>query len=278
MPVSVDPNGRTCASSCFCGERNKGDPAWHGADSESNHKWRVLDADQANNGNADGIFLLSEYYLLTYNNFGTMLAEDVAFDSESQVWQGSDAQNLCKDWYGKFFTQPEQNSIISVSKTDAAVNLYGISWAASSLSADHLFFLSVQELADYVGSYTSNFADRELPYLKAHHDYLEGSAADWWLRSPHLNDGNDVGFVNTLGFVDHYNASTLARARPAFNINRESVLFTSAATDVKTSANFGDGSISEIPTTNTSEWKLTLLDNSRHFSVTENTATGKNAL
>ena len=126
----------------------------------------MLNANQANNGDANGIFLLSEYYLLVNNDLGNLFVDDVAFDSESQVWQGSDAQNLCKDWYGKFFTQPEKNSIISVSKTDTAVNLYGINWAASSLSEDRLFFLSVQELAGYVGSYTyaSILADTEIPY------------------------------------------------------------------------------------------------------------------
>ncbi len=73
-------------------------------------------------------------------------------------------------------------------------------------------------------------------------------------------------------------------ARPAFNLNLNSVLFTSAAVGGKIPAANGGGNqgavgadaIFEIPTSTTSEWKLTLLDQSRSsFSVTDTTAAGK---
>ena len=45
--------------------------------------------------------------------------------------------------------------MLGLVKTDSAEDdLYSISWGESSLTAtDKLFFLSVQELADYVGNY-----------------------------------------------------------------------------------------------------------------------------
>ena len=66
-------------------------------------------------------------------------------------------------------------------------------------------------------------------------------------------------------------------ARPAFNLNRNSVLFTSAAVGGKIPAASSGGNqgavgadaIFEIPTTTTSEWKLTLLDSSRNFVVSD---------
>ena len=47
-------------------------------------KWRVLDADKANDNSTDGIFLLSEY----------LLSSGVYFNKEktSNFWQNSDAQ------------------------------------------------------------------------------------------------------------------------------------------------------------------------------------------
>ena len=58
-------------------------------------------------------------------------------------------------------------------------------------------------------------------------------------------------------------------ARPAFNLNLNSVLFTSAAVGGKP-----DGGLTKVPEYSGNEWKLTLLDNSRNFAVTETTASG----
>ena len=55
--------------------------------------------------------------------------------------------------------------------------------------------------------------------------------------------------------------------RPAFNLNLNSVLFTSAAVGGKP-----DGGLTEVPEYSGNEWKLTLLDSSRSFAVTEKTA------
>ena len=52
--------------------------------------------------------------------------------------------------------------------------------------------------------------------------------------------------------------------RPAFNLNPDAVLFTSAAVDGKP-----DGGLTPISEHTGNEWKLTLLDNSRNFAVTE---------
>ena len=57
--------------------------------------------------------------------------------------------------------------------------------------------------------------------------------------------------------------------RPAFNLNLNSVLFASAAVGGKP-----DGGLTPIPEYSGNEWKLTLLDSSRNFAVTETTASG----
>ena len=87
----------------------------------------------------------------------------------------------------------------------------------------------------------------------------------WWLRSPG-NHNIGAAFVRADG-----EPSTLVEAaapsygvRPAFNLNLGSVLFTSAAVDGKP-----DGGLTAVPKYSGNEWKLTLLDNSSNFAVTE---------
>ena len=91
----------------------------------------------------------------------------------------------------------------------------------------------------------------------------------WWLRSP--NDANGVAAVNGIGSVGLHGFSIINTfgVRPAFNLNLNSVLFTSAAVDRKP-----DGGLTAVPKYIGNEWKLTLLDNSRNFAVTETTASG----
>ena len=67
-------------------------------------------------------------------------------------------------------------------------------------------------------------------------------------------------------------------ARPAFNLNLNAVLFTSAAEGGKSSGTIGAGALEEVLKYTGSEWKLTLKDGSRDsFSVNKTTVNG-NAL
>ena len=93
----------------------------------------------------------------------------------------------------------------------------------------------------------------------------------WWLRSPGepsfsaaIVDGSGEVFDNGMHHI-----SEKYGVRPAFNLNLNSVLFTSAAVGGKP-----DGGLTPISEYTGNEWKLTLLDNSRNFAVTETTASG----
>ena len=93
----------------------------------------------------------------------------------------------------------------------------------------------------------------------------------WWLRSPGSNKYN-VAVVRSDGSVQYSGYSMLIfnnhrTVRPAFNLNMNSVLFASAAVGGKP-----DGGLTEVSKYSGNEWKLTLLDSSRSFAVTEKTA------
>ena len=90
----------------------------------------------------------------------------------------------------------------------------------------------------------------------------------WWLRSPDEDDS--TAYVAGRGEVRYYGGYSTSKefgVRPAFDLNLDSVLFASAAVGGKP-----DGGLTEVPEYSGSEWKLTLLDSSRSFAVTEKTA------
>ena len=217
-------------------------------------KWRVLDADMANDGTTSGMFLLSEY----------LLASDVQFNSnysKGNAYQGSDAQTWCSSFVGNTsnFSTAEQAVMFGVAKTDSGESgLYSIPWGESRLTAnDKLFFLSVRELADYVGNYC------DAPGLAATN--TAQSAGMWWLRSPDSGIGYYTGTVYDDGEVVNSLVNHDWAARPAFNLNSDSILFTSAADGGKTDAAV-NGNLTEVGT-GSAEWKLTLKDTSRSFSA-----------
>ena len=217
-------------------------------------KWRVLDADMANDGTTSGMFLLSEY----------LLASDVQFNSnysKGNAYQGSDAQTWCSSFVGNTsnFSTAEQAVMFGVAKTDSGESgLYSIPWGESRLTAnDKLFFLSVRELADYVGNYC------DAPGLAATN--TAQSAGVWWLRSPDSGIGYYTGTVYDDGEVVNSLVNHDWAARPAFNLNSDSILFTSAADGGKTDAAV-NGNLTEVGT-GSAEWKLTLKDTSRSFSA-----------
>ena len=217
-------------------------------------KWRVLDANTANAGTTSGMFLLSEY----------LLASDVQFNSnysKGNAYQGSDAQTWCSSFVGNTsnFSTAEQAVMFGVAKTDSGESgLYSIPWGESRLTAnDKLFFLSVRELADYVGNYDN------APGLAATN--TAQSAGVWWLRSPDSGIGYYTGTVYDDGEVVNSLVNDDWAARPAFNLNSDSILFTSAAEGGKSDAAV-DSNLTEVGT-GSAEWKLTLKDTDRSFNA-----------
>ena len=228
------------------------DNIYFGTWDEEPIKWRVLD-DQTNTGES-GLFLLSDALL------GTGRYGDVYFDNSgntSNAWQSSTAKTWCNNFYGSSFSNGEQGAVLATTKSDEALSTGGISFAASEniLNGDKVFFLSAEEAENSAYGFTDDNA-RIANY--------GNSAGVWWLRSPYAIFTTYAGVVFGDGPVYAYVVSGVWAARPAFNLNLGSVLFTSAAVDGKP-----DGGLTPISEYTGSEWKLTLLDNSRNFAVTE---------
>lgn len=272
------------------------DYIYYGTWNGSPIKWRVLD-DQTNTGE-NGLFLLSEELLGTGNYGGVYFQQSYHYDSSSgsyhkgsapangdhtdcliaNAWQGSDAQTWCATFYSSNFSTGEQSAVLGTTKSDGAFtsSTYNVPFAASEsiLNGDKVFFLSAQEAENSAYGFTDDAA-RIANY--------GGSAGVWWLRSPYAYYTFAAGVVFLYGFVLNSIVYSDWAARPAFNLDLNSVLFTSAAAGGKIPAASSGGNqggeaadaIFEIGDYDGNEWKLTLLDNSRKFAVTEKTASGK---
>ena len=114
--------------------------------------------------------------------------------------------------------------------------------------------------------------DSELRIVdKQHMNWLESC---WWLRSPG-DEINDAAVVKGDGTVDDDGHIIVYKhgVRPAFHLNLNAVLFTSAAEGGKSVSGMDSG-LTAVGDYDGDEWKLTLLDESRNFNVAETTAIG----
>lgn len=170
-----------------------------------------------------------------------LISDDLIQKNGQTTMTWADAKDLCSTVYTAF-TDIEKTAVCSIDKGNDPAYYY---YAGMDLDKANVFLLSASEADTY-------FAGNE--------DRKPGS---WWLRSPRSDYGSSAGVVHGSGILslsnvtdDHYGA------RPAFVLNLESVLFTSAAEGGKSSADAGSG-FGEFQDGGTGAKKLTLLDSSR---------------
>ena len=97
---------------------------------------------------------------------------------------------------------------------------------------------------------------------------------NYWLRTP-----GDTGYAAVVIPEDNVYADGLSvdgshRVRPAFHLDLNAVLLTSAARVEKASGPVGPGALTAVGTTANNEWKLTLKDSGRTFSVSQRSVAG----
>ena len=238
---------------------SKNDSIWFGIRGKdltgagSEIQWRVLDTNT--NIGEDGLFLLSEK-LIGKTPFHNRVAP-------SRKWQGSDAQKWCKDFSGengeeKFKSLTGQE--LAAIKPTTETNLkdieppFGVHKGQYALKEDKVFFPSVREAEKYFQTDAERIA------------YDGNNPEKWWLRSPHKSLIQNVRIVKQNGGISYSNVKSKLATRPAFNIDTTKVLFTSPAVDGKQSNAAGDA-LKAVEDTDTTEWKLTLIDRNRTFQL-----------
>ena len=249
-------------------------------------KWRVLE-------NADGqLFLLSDQNLDVFQyhtdlesvtwETSTMRSWLNGYDASHNTGGDSGIDYTSDNFIGTAFSAKEQAAIADteVFNDDNPTN----GTEGGNNTTDQIFLLSIEEVqnADYGFTDDSSRIATNTAYVAGGGEiggnmlHGVGEADYWWLRSPGDLDYCATG-VSVDGDVGGYGYSVriaYLAVRPAFNLDLNSVLFTSAAAGGK-SASGMDSGLTAVGDYAGNEWKLTLLDNSRNFVVTEEAASGK---
>ena len=209
--------------------------------------WRVIGYD--GNGAAG---IAGNMTLLAANNMG------LSKFGASNVYADSDLKEEIDTLAGKL-TAKETDAVEKRTLASGSYDGENTDCVAGA-QVDNAVFWPLSTAEAFAVNQDLRIADKEQPGW---------ASSFWWLRSP--NDANGVAAVNGIGSVGLYGSSIINTfgVRPAFNLNLNSVLFASAAVDRKP-----DGGLTAVPKYTGNEWKLTLLDNSRNFAVTEKNVSG----
>lgn len=220
-------------------------------------KWRVLDADKANDGSTDGIFLLSENALYTSQDDYIIFKEDSNGAADANQWQGSYAQSWCTSFAknSSVFYSYEQSAMFGVDKDDDVFIGFQRKAGQSKLtSSEKLFFLSMEEFANYVASWS------KLPGTIAYG--TDGNKKPYWLRSPSQVDntksimvGAEGGGILKKSVNDKYSV------RPATNISKSDILYI-ASDDTQ-----DDLGLYQVSSASAPEWRVVFRDSSRSFKL-----------
>lgn len=227
------------------GPVQKGDIVYLGTWNEEPIRWQVLDPDATNAG-TPGVFLLSEQ---------TLTNQGVVYSWARAVWQGSEGQAWCIKLLEENFTPAEQAAVPAVSKTESAFQQYGLNWGEVSLEEEKVFFISTQELADYIGP---NDGD---PGLSA--TYVgDGKGAYYWVRTPHGAHADYAGLVLEDNQVHDFLVYGSWAARPAANLGGDGFLYLSPAERTVSVCSPGP-----MPASDNGEWKVTAVDENLSLRV-----------
>ena len=235
-------------------------------------KWRVLF-----NNMSGQLFLLSD------QNLDVKRYHD---DFEEVTWEKSTVRSWLNGYgssennggdYGKdyandnfidaAFSEAEQGAI-----AETTVNNDG-----SSDTNDKIFLLSTEEVknSDYGFTGDASRKTTNTAFVTGggqNGSDIMGTDDFWWLRTSHPDNAAKAICVSPWGSLDGDGAFVHGDnivVRPAFNLDPDAVLFTSAAAGGKDDAAV-DSDLTAVGT-GTGEWKLTLKDDSRTFNVTSNT-------
>ncbi len=247
-------------------------------------KWRVL-------SNAGGqLFLLSDQNLEVFQ-YHTEL-ENVTWETSTmRSWLngydasantgGSNGINYTGDnFLNTAFSAKEQTAIAKTKVVNDDNDEYdpgsGNFTDGGNDTTDRIFLLSLKDISNrnYSQPYTYTWPSTNTAYVAAGGKLSKGmndAGTDdwWWLRSPGSDQSRaafieweDGGASVCEGQPVNYDRMAV---RPAFNLNLSSVLFTSAVGAGGKSA--GANGLAAVADYSGSDWKLTLLDSSRTFAV-----------
>ena len=259
--------------------------------------WIVLDPEKTNTGE-EGMFLLSKGLVQKTSGVGANFAKSIDefgnyFANDANVWAGSGAQAWCQEFLKNVFSKDskaiiktttdvdEQTTINRVN--DGAVELIYFKEQTKILDGDQIFFPSLKEVLnpDY-GFDSENPSSSLVGYFKDK-SMTEAIPQSYWLRNAiYYWDSIDKKYVyntrvgcvqpievggQTKGQIWSVRVNANIYSRPAFNLNKDAVLFTSAVNGGKNTGELGPDALTATSIWSVDKWKFTLLDDGSKNAV-----------
>lgn len=216
-----------------------------------NKLWRVLDPSHDSNGTAGSAFLFSDELQ------GSKAYND---NYDNVTWAVCSLRRYLEETFlGYTFTSKEQNAI-KITKVGNPGN-QDLNTDGGRDTNDKLFLLSLEEVKNAVYGFGSDAARILCNTVEKYKQSF------WWLRSPGIDNWFAAGVNVFYGKVDSVTLQVnddLTYVCPAFNLNLDSVLFSSASGVSKST-------FTSVETDNVgaNTWKLTLKDDSETVGVTD---------
>lgn len=243
-------------------------------------KWRVL----SNTGGQ--LFLLADQNLDVFQyhtepeyvtwETSTMRSWLNGYGASSNTGGSSGTDYTGDNFLDTAFSTEEQSAIVETTVVNNDNTDCGdFSIEGGNDTTDRIFLLSLTEASN------RNYFPNDISRFSTNTAYVAGggklgsSMYDagegdwWWLRSP--GNGNlRAAFIDweDCGPVADGNPvnNRVTAVRPAFNLDLDDVLFTSAAEGGKSASGMDNG-LSAVVNYSGNEWKLTLLDGTRGFDI-----------
>ncbi|MDO5118196.1 MAG: InlB B-repeat-containing protein [Eggerthellaceae bacterium] len=249
------------------------------------YSWYVIGYDGSGAASASGAITL-----FATENFGSAKFRDSSITSNANVYANSMLRERIDGIAATELTSEELNAVITRTLEIGKFIKYASSdpkdyhepfcdgVAGEAVDDAYMWPLSTQEAWDVekektVVDGTSWKYDGTLRLAeKLPVEVGDSNARNWWLRSPGQSD-QQVATTTGAGDVlaGGGSAGYIRGIRPAFYLDMDAVLFVSAAEGGKPDST---GSLSEVGTNDTGEWKLTLLESARAFAVNEASVSG----
>lgn len=251
-------------------------------------KWRVL----SNTGGQ--LFLLSDQNLDVFQyhteeenvtwETSTMRSWLNGYGASANTGGSSGTDYTGDNFLDTAFSAKEQNAIVETAVVNDDNTDYDTE--GGNDTTDRIFLLSLTEASN------RNYFPNDISRSSTNTAYVAGggklgsSMYDagegdwWWLRSPGF-DNQKAAFIEWEDCAPVADGNPVnnknSAVRPAFNLNLENVLFTSAATGGK-SARGMDSGLTAVQNYSGNDWKLTLKDSTRSSFAISNAKWSGNTL
>lgn len=229
---------------------DKGVKVYYGKDSV----FRVLrDCSSTQTVSKDAVLLNMDKQIDNYSTFS----------NTGNNWNDSNIRSyLNGDYFNNSFTDIEKNAILDTELTEinTPYTVNNVSYVDVS-SKDKIFALSAWEENEL-------YAD----------DTSRNCGAHVWLRSSVHDNSQKAASMTGVGNIQSWECNNpYIRVNPAFNLDKSAVLFTTIPGMNKIAKITDSADITDTPYTGDKLWKLTLKDDRKTISVTDNSAVTKSA-